>query len=153
MAFFSTQASIWKGEKLMAARLDALANGNQKRIAAALTNVAEHRLVSPAKRLVPVDTGALRASIHAEPAFTTPTYVRVRVVCGGPAAPYAVIIHEDLDMRHAPGTSAKFLSIPMEALKRTFREDLVKHLRILMLLDLQKAKESDANRIGQRMGR
>lgn len=53
----------------------------------------------------PKDTGALRASHNVE---DTPTGAQISV--GGPAAPYAVYVHESTHRRwQEPGTGAKFL--------------------------------------------
>ena len=61
-----------------------------------------------AKRRVPVDLGALKSSIHA----TGPTWkgrsVQCAIVAGGPAAGYAVIVHEDLEAFHKVG-QAKYI--------------------------------------------
>ena len=59
-------------------------------------------------RRTPVLTGALRASHET----TEPTYkggeIEVAIQVGGPAAPYALIVHEDLTASHRVGES-KFL--------------------------------------------
>lgn len=61
------------------------------------------------KRRTPVDTGALQSSIHVEGpkrAFNGGIYTEI--VAGGPAAPYALAVHENLDAFHNPG-QAKFI--------------------------------------------
>jgi hypothetical protein len=59
-------------------------------------------------RRTPVDTGALRGShVTTEPVFNGRD-VSVRVEVGGPAAPYALQVHEDLDAGHKVG-QAKFM--------------------------------------------
>jgi hypothetical protein len=64
------------------------------------------------KRRTPVDEGELRASIHVQGPFIV--YLKGRrviygnVVAGGPSAPYAIYVHEDLDAQHKVG-QAKFL--------------------------------------------
>jgi len=42
------------------------------------------------------------------------TAASVRLGFGGPAAPYAVLVHEDLTKRHKVG-QAKYLEIPLKA--------------------------------------
>jgi len=59
-------------------------------------------------RRTPVDTGALRASHETKPPETKAGEVQVRIVVGGPAAPYALFVHERLDVHHPVG-EAKFL--------------------------------------------
>lgn len=64
------------------------------------------------KKRCPVDTGALRASIHAEGPFREGRKVWCAVVAGGPAEDYALIVHEDLDAHHPQG-EAKFIERPL----------------------------------------
>lgn len=59
------------------------------------------------KRRCPVDTGALQSTIHVEDRSGGLT-IRAALVCGGPAAPYAVYVHEDLEAVHPTG-EAKFI--------------------------------------------
>ena len=48
-----------------------------------------------AKLITPVDTGALRASGHVRPPVISPNNVSVELGYGGPAAPYAALVHEN----------------------------------------------------------
>lgn len=66
------------------------------------------RVMARAKVLCPVRWGALRASGHVQAASTRGGVVTVTVGFGGPAAPYAVIVHENLRAHHHVG-QAKFL--------------------------------------------
>jgi len=59
-------------------------------------------------RRTPVETGALRGSHETKPPETVGGEVTVRIVVGGPAAPYALFVHENLEARHPVG-EAKFL--------------------------------------------
>jgi len=69
-------------------------------------------LISEAKEEVPVDTGALRASGYVRwPEYQGNT-VTVQVGFGGAAAPYALIVHENLEAHHNPPTKAKYLEDP-----------------------------------------
>jgi len=63
---------------------------------------------------VPVDTGALRASGFVTPPVITGQGVEVTLGFGGPSAPYAVVVHEDLTKRHPVG-QAKYLELPLKA--------------------------------------
>ena len=68
-----------------------------------------------AKKRTPVDRGPLRASVHAEGPFRRGTMIWTQIVAGGPAAPYAVYVHEDLEAFHKVG-QAKFIeSVIMES--------------------------------------
>lgn len=83
-------------------------------VAGALVAEGE-QIMGKAKELCPVDTGALRASGHvSEPTETPAGAVIVLLGFGGPAASYAVYVHERLDVHH-PNGQAKFLSTPAEA--------------------------------------
>lgn len=65
-----------------------------------------------AKKRTPVRTGALRASGRVE---DLPGELGVRWAYGGPAIPYAIKVHEDLEAFHRVG-QAKFLeSVLVEA--------------------------------------
>ena len=63
------------------------------------------------KRRTPVDKGALRASERLEgPLRTGPneSIIYMLILAGGPAAPYAIYVHEDLEAIHPVG-QAKFI--------------------------------------------
>lgn len=63
------------------------------------------RIMTNAKQRTPVATGALRASGH----VTGPDAdTSVHLIFGGPAADYAVYVHERLGVHH-PNGEAKFL--------------------------------------------
>lgn len=64
------------------------------------------------KRVCPVDTGALRASIHVEGPFREGRRIWTNIVAGGPAVEYALIVHEDLEAIHKNG-EAKFIERPL----------------------------------------
>jgi len=66
------------------------------------------------KELVPVDTSALKQSGNLKPLSVQGSSVEVVIGYGGVAAPYAVEVHENLESRHQPGKSAKFLEIPVK---------------------------------------
>lgn len=95
---------------LMAA-LQALGPQAQGAAAGVLRQEAE-LLMTQAKGLTPVDTGALRASGHVQPPEETATGVAVTLGFGGPVVEYAVYVHEDLAASHPVG-QAKFLEQPV----------------------------------------
>ncbi len=70
-------------------------------------------ILGESKKQCPVDTGTLRSTGH----VTDPEYARssvdVQIGYGGPAAPYAIYVHERLDVRHKVG-KAKFLEDPVK---------------------------------------
>lgn len=65
-------------------------------------------ILAVSQRLVPVDTGALRGTGHVTAPKVDSKSATVEVVYGGPAAPYARIVHEDLNAHHTVG-QAKYL--------------------------------------------
>jgi len=68
-------------------------------------------VMTAAKELTPVDTGALRASGHVQEPKIEGGTVSVELGFGGPSVDYAEIVHEDLNANHAVG-QAKFLEQP-----------------------------------------
>jgi hypothetical protein len=80
--------------------------------------------------LAPVSPGggALRGSIHVtEPQFSVRGFIRVAVVAGGPAAPYALAVHEWVDPKvnwTVPGTGPKFLEEPLNEARPGIEREL-----------------------------
>ncbi len=85
-------------------------------------------------RRTPVETGTLRASHETSRPVIAGRDVSVRIAVGGPAAPYALIVHENLEADHPVG-QAKFLestileSAPYLAERVAKRMDLGKAVR------------------------
>lgn len=64
------------------------------------------------RRVTPVDEGTLRSTVHAEGPMWRGFQCETSVVAGGPAADYAIYVHEDLDADHEVG-QAKFIEGPL----------------------------------------
>lgn len=64
--------------------------------------------LTEAKRRTPFLTGALRGSGIVEPPVQSGNTLSVTIAFGGPAADYAVYVHENLEAHHPVG-QAKFL--------------------------------------------
>lgn len=62
--------------------------------------------------LTPVDTGALRGSGGVSAPMNSPQGIAVDIFFGGPAAPYALYVHEILGNFHNAPTQAKYLEQP-----------------------------------------
>jgi hypothetical protein len=60
-----------------------------------LKDFVETQVIAPAKELVPVDTGALRSTLQASEPIIAGTKISVEASAGGPAAPYALSVHEN----------------------------------------------------------
>lgn len=70
------------------------------------------KVATAAKILTPVDTGTLRSTGVVLYKIKAASIVAT-VVFGGPAAPYALAVHERLDIHHTTG-QAKFLETAFE---------------------------------------
>lgn len=79
------------------------------------------------KQRAPVDTGALRASHYTAPPDRSGRDITVTISVGGPAAPYAAIVHEDLLAHHTVGEN-KFLEKSIMEAKRGMPERIVKRV-------------------------
>jgi hypothetical protein len=64
---------------------------------------------------VPVDEGDLKGSGMVHPPERRGTTVSVLLSYGGPATPYAMLQHEDMELNHPNGGKAKFLEDPVVA--------------------------------------
>jgi len=79
-------------------------------------------------RMTPVETGALRASHETKrPRTDSGGTIVVDIVVGGPSAPYALYVHENLDANHEVG-QAKFLETAVLASQPTFASNVAKRL-------------------------
>lgn len=85
-------------------------------------------ILAVSQRLVPVDTGALRASGHVVLESITDRSVSVAVVYGGAAAPYALIVHENLQAHHPVG-QAKYLEVAATAERQGTLAELAQAVR------------------------
>lgn len=79
--------------------------------------------MTAAKRDTPVDTGALRGSGHVDAPQMSADSATVQLGFGGPSAPYAVYVHENLSARH-PSGKAKFLEGAMQVRAAKFASEM-----------------------------
>lgn len=86
-------------------------------------------IMTESKKQCPVDTGTLRGTGHVEQPEESGDRVTVQMGYGGPAAPYAIWVHERLDLRHNPPTKAKFLEDPVKAATPKLPARLAKRLK------------------------
>lgn len=93
------------------------------------------KILNESKKLVPVDTGALRNSGMVEGPDIDSEGVEVAITYGGVGAQYAAVVHEDMSMSHSPTLNtkitkkprrgqAKFLEIPVKAHEDRFARDV-----------------------------
>jgi hypothetical protein len=67
------------------------------------------------KRRTPVDKGTLRASVHVVGPNREGRSIYTLIVAGGPAAPYAFWVHENLTAFHKVGQAKYIESVVMES--------------------------------------
>lgn len=82
------------------------------RVVAQVINEEANTIFGKALVLTPVDTGALRGSGGVSAPMQTPEGIAVDIFFGGPAASYAMYVHEILSNYHNPPTQAKYLEQP-----------------------------------------
>jgi hypothetical protein len=85
-------------------------------------------VIGESKRLVPVFTGALRASATVLKPETKAGVITVQMGYGSFAVQYALKQHEDLTLHHRIGR-AKYLEEPFNANKKEFRNEIIKAVR------------------------
>ena len=103
-----------EGASRLAAKLQAAAQAGPQAVGMALFDEANLIMTASKQDYVPVKSGALRGSGLVPPPVSVGATISVTLGFGGPSAPYAVIVHEDLTKRHPVG-QAKYLEIPLRA--------------------------------------
>lgn len=87
--------------------------GNWTRMVRETSKMAAQHSVQPifdeSQVLVPVDTGALKASGFIEVAKTSRGVQAIVGYGANGSPPYTIIVHENLEFHHMPPTQAKFL--------------------------------------------
>lgn len=102
-----------EGTKELDRKLAAVKDAGPQATAQVLWETGQQILAVAQQDYVPIDTGALKNSGVVEATDTGGDFV-VTVGFGGPAAEYALFVHEDLVARHVVG-QAKYLEIPFRA--------------------------------------
>jgi len=87
--------------------------------------------MTEAKQRTPVDTGALRGSGRVEGPETNADEVSVTLGFGGPAAPYALHVHENLEAFHKVG-QAKYLESVLIESQPYMADRVAKRLKALL---------------------
>ena len=82
--------------------------------------------------LTPIDTGALRGSGGVSAPMNMPSGIGVDIFFGGPAAPYAMYVHEILGNYHNPPTQAKYLEQPFMERLPEIQQNMVRRIIDLM---------------------
>jgi len=105
-------AKIFRGADKVLANLTKLQAFAPNEFAAALYQEALFE-AKECMKVTPVDTGALRATIHVEGPFREGRRIWCNVVAGGPSAEYALIVHEDPEALHTVG-GWKYIEYPLK---------------------------------------
>jgi len=82
--------------------------------------------------LTPIDTGALRGSGGVSAPQNFPTGIGVDIFFGGPAAPYALYVHEITHYKHNSPTQAKYLEAPFMERLPQIQQNLARRIMDLM---------------------
>lgn len=82
--------------------------------------------------LTPIDTGALRGSGGVSAPMNMPTGIGVDIFFGGPAAPYALYVHEIMYYKHNAPTQAKFLEQPFMERLPNIQQNMARRIIDLM---------------------
>jgi len=116
-----------KGHAQVAAELGRVSREILQAAAEGLFQAGEEIMGESKAQYVPVDLGVLRASGHVELPKIEGDSVSVTLGYGGPAAPYALVQHENLTYKHTVG-SAKYLELPLLARAKSLTEQVVAHV-------------------------
>ena len=107
-----------EGDVALQAVLRAAQQNAPKAVAQAIYEEAQV-IFAKSQILVPVDTSALRGSGDVSAIQGSGRNVYVDIYYGGPAAPYALYVHEIIGNYHKAPTQAKYLEQPfMESLAK-----------------------------------
>ncbi len=80
---------------------------------------------------VPVDIGNLEGSGFVDdPQRGRGAIISIDIVYGGPSEPYAVVQHEDLELKHPNKGQAKYLERPLMAKVPTLAREMARDLNI-----------------------
>ena len=103
--------------------------------ASALYRSGEAIATKSRQEYVPIDTGALKSSIHVEPAKLEGSVVTVSIVAGGASAGYALWVHE-INKNYRNGKQWKYLETPAKLASM----DIIEELEQSLLDELLKIK-------------
>lgn len=100
------------GADALAKALSRVPNDTEKVLSQALYEEGQMAFAE-SQQITPIDTGALRGSGVLQIPKIEKNKISVAITYGGPAAPYALFVHEILSSYHASPTQAKYLELPV----------------------------------------
>lgn len=122
-----------KGEKKIQAKLKKAAKVIPAEMAAALYQEAL-QIMAESMRRTPVDVGTLKGSHETSEPRWKGKWLQVDIQVGGPAAPYAKIVHERTDLQHQPphgqGGQAKFLESALFEGEKGLKERIAERIKL-----------------------
>jgi hypothetical protein len=86
-------------------RLNRIANGYTKHVGSALYDELNEVELPEVQIKTPVDTGNLLSTEHVTDPEIRNNIASCSIVAGGPEAPHAMVVHEDLEVIHRTGES------------------------------------------------
>lgn len=140
---------VWQGLTAFQRKMFLAAGNGPAAVVEHLVVTAERILTASKTTYVPVDLGALRASGFVAPPLQSGTMIAVEMGFGGPSAPYAVVQHEDLTLRHRVG-QAKYLEIPFRLITQGSVAVLAMRTRDAIRQAFQRLRKIEANIRGGR---
>lgn len=110
---------------------DLFVKGTMQEVGRALYKEAQIEKTESMRR-TPVDLGTLRASHYVKQPEPKGKNIVVVIGVGGPAAPYAVYVHEDLEADHKVG-QAKFLESTLKESSKSMASRVAARLELQRL--------------------
>lgn len=122
-----------KGAKEITNNLRAYSERFPDKAADALYDVMSNDVEPEVYDETPVKSGNLRDTIHTADPEVNGKRISCQILAGGPDAPYALIVHEDLDAFHAVG-DAKYIERPLNRASKDMAQRLADRLQVTEIL-------------------
>lgn len=106
---------IMSGGKSLHSIFDSVGSPTFMRAVAQAVYAEANVIMRESKKEVPLDDGPLRRSGTVEPPVVQGLVWEITLGYGGTAQAYALLQHENLMFKHAPGRKAKYLEDPVRA--------------------------------------
>jgi hypothetical protein len=111
-------------DRLQRVIANATSPAQQEALAHAITGSAQE-VLKQSRKIVPVDTAALKNSGRVENLKMSSTMISIEITYGGAAKQYARVVHEDMTANHPRGGTAKYLEIPVMANRKKFFKSII----------------------------
>lgn len=98
-------------------------------------------MATEVKKRTPVDSGDLRGTIHVVGPTQERNVIYALIVAGGPAAPYAIYVHENMSASHSSppfgGGQAKFIESVIDENRATLLARIAARANVSTVLSYQ----------------